>query len=137
MDKNLPTKKEEEKEGLLMEEKDVWEIARERAAVREGKEITNKEISPEDEKMIRKQLRREIETMELSEVSREEAVREAKKIEFLGEEGKLERLLMLAQEKGIAYSVRVAKDMNDPYILDTFHDALVRNGYYKKFLEGR
>ena len=37
----------------------------------------------------------------------------------------------ITDAKGVIYAVNVAKKMNDPFILDTFHDALVEGGYYE------
>ena len=64
---------------------------------------------------------------------KKESENKAKQIQVLGEEEKIENLLKLAKEKGVAYAVKVAQDMNDPYILDIFHDVLVREGMWKKF----
>lgn len=88
--------------------------------------LEKKEVAPDKEKTIEEQLRREIAMMELSPELQEEARKKAKKIEFLGEKEKLERLVALAEEKGPVFSVRVAKEINDPHILDTFHDVLIK-----------
>ncbi len=53
----------------------------------------------------------------------------------LENEGKIEKLLEITKNKGIIYSVHIAKKMNDPYILDALHDTLAENGYYKEFLK--
>lgn len=94
----------------------------------EKKEIPleKKEVAAVQEKTIEEQLRREIAMMELSPELQEEAIKKAKKIEFLGEKEKLERLVALAEEKGSVFAVRVAKEINDPYILDNFHDVLIK-----------
>ena len=64
------------------------------------------------------------------------AAEKAKKIQTLGEEEKIEHLLEITKDKGIAFAVRVAKQMNDPYVLDTFHDILVKEwASYKQFLK--
>ena len=120
-----------------MRKKDVWEKAREEAETREREELEKERIPSEDEETIRQQLRQEIEAMELSEDLREEARKKAKKIEFLGEQEKLEHLITIAKDKGLVFAVRVAKDMQDPYVLDIFHDILVKDGFYKKFLKSK
>ena len=94
----------------------------------EKREISDKE------KIIARQLRQEIELMELSPELRKEAEEVSKKIGFLGEEEKLEHLLQAAQNKGVVYAVRVAKSMNEPYILDKLHDIFAAKDYYRKFL---
>ena len=94
----------------------------------EKKEIPleKKEVAAVQEKTIEEQLRREIAMMELSPELQEEAIKKPKKIEFLGEKEKLERLVALAEEKGSVFAVRVAKEINDPHILDNFHDVLIK-----------
>ena len=79
------------------------------------------------------ELRREIELMEVDEKTKEEAEKKAKKIEFLGEEDKIEHLLQIAREKGLVFAISVARKMNEPYLLDVLHDTLAREGFYKDF----
>ena len=122
-------------ESLLQEKKDVWEKAKEDASLAEKKELEKGKLPAEDEKAIQEQIRREIELMNLDESLAGEAQKQAQKIEFLGEKEKLEHLLAIAKEKGLAFAVNVAKNMNDPFILDSFHDMLVKEGFYRKFLK--
>lgn len=44
-------------------------------------------------------------------------------------EAKVHKLVELAQVKGVAHAVRVAKRMNDLYVLDTMHDELADKLY--------
>lgn len=44
-------------------------------------------------------------------------------------EEKVHKLVELAQVKGVAHAVRVAKRMNDLYVLDTMHDELADKLY--------
>lgn len=91
-----------------------------------------KEIS-KDEKIIADELRREIEIMEVEDELKEQAKKKAQEIEFLGEKEKIEHLLKIAREKGIVFAIKIAKEMKDAYILDTLHDILAKEGYYKNF----
>jgi len=91
-----------------------------------------KEVLSQD-KLVAEELKREIEMMDLDENLKKEAEEKAKKITFLGDDQKLEHLLKIAKEKGVVYAVKVAKDMNDPFLLDTFHDLLAREGMYQNF----
>ena len=95
------------------------------------------EKEPTREETITKEaLKREINMMELDDNLKEEAIEKAKKIQTLGEEEKIEHLLKIAKDKGIVFAVKVAKQMNDPYILDIFHDILVKEwAIYKQFLK--
>ena len=89
-----------------------------------------KEISV-GEKNIADELRREIEIMEVDDNLKEEAKKKALKIEFLGEQEKIEHLVKIAREKGVVFAVKTAKETNDPYLLDILHDILAREGFYK------
>jgi hypothetical protein len=46
--------------------------------------------------------------------------------------GKRDRLLKIAEEKGLFFAINVAKEM-DPFILDDFHDFLSQESYYQRF----
>jgi len=91
-----------------------------------------KEIA-QNEKVIAEELRREIELMQVDDNLKQQAEQKANKISFLADDDKLKNLMSLAREKGIVFAIKVAKSMNDPFVLDTLHDALVREGFYKDF----
>ncbi len=97
--------------------------------------LEKREKLSSEERLIREQLEREAEIMKLDENLKEQAEKEIKTIGSLGEEQKIKHLLEIAKEKGLVFAIKVAKDMNDPYILDTFHDLLAKEGYYKTFLK--
>jgi hypothetical protein len=46
--------------------------------------------------------------------------------------GKIARLLDLAQEKGVDFAINVAKGLEDPYLLDILHDKIIEKGINKK-----
>jgi len=98
------------------------------------KTIEKKEAS-QDEKIISQELKREIELMEVDDNLKKQAEQKANKIQFLADDDKLKNLLAIAKEKGVLFAIKVAKSMNDPFILDTLHDALAREGYYQKFIK--
>lgn len=89
----------------------------------------------EEERLVKQEIMRELELINLDDNLKLQAEQKANKISLLGQEDKVEHLLQIAKEKGIMFALKVAKDMNDPYILDIFHDTLVREGYYKKFVK--
>lgn len=94
----------------------------------------SKEISP-DEKIVREEIMREIDMMELDDNLKAEAEEKVKKIHFLADDDKLKNLLQVAREKGVIFAIKVAKSMNDPFLLDTLHDILSKEGYYKNFVK--
>ena len=91
-----------------------------------------REISAED-KLVAEKLRKEIDMMELDDNLKDEAKQKAEKISYLAEDDKIKHLLQVAHEKGVVFAVKMAKSMNDPYLLDIFHDVLAREGLYQKF----
>ncbi len=126
--------KDREGEEMLMKEKDVWEKARIEAESAAAEKTAKERLSEKERELVEKQIRREIEMMELNPELKNEAAQKAKKIEFLGEEEKIKRLITIAKERGLAFAIKVAQDTNDPYLLDVFHDILANQGFYKTFL---
>ena len=53
------------------------------------------------------------------------------------EKSKLEFLLKLVDEKGIYHATNVAKNLNNPYLLDLFHDQLINNFYDALIQKGK
>ena len=101
----------------------------------EGEKAVQEKEPSREETITKEALKREIEAMELDDDLKEEANEKAKKIETLDEGEKIEHLLGIAKNKGIAFAIRVAKKMNDAYALDTFHDILIKEWFtYKQFL---
>ncbi len=87
----------------------------------------------ESEAQDNTKLRQEIEKMDLDDSLKSQVSSDATNTAAMEEEKKLKNLLGLAQKKGIVYAVKVAQDMDDPYLLDKFHDLLIEKGYYKEF----
>ena len=95
-----------------------------------------KEPSVEKHELTEEELQRskaEIEKTELDDHLKAQAHSHAQDIQSLGGEEKIQKLLLLAKEKGVVYAVNVAKKMNDPFLVDALHDALAKEGYYKQF----
>lgn len=131
--------KEEIKEPLseekpLPEKKEISEEAKERLYPEEKEKKEKKELLTEEEKVIREELEREIEIMKLSPQLQDDAQKKAQQIKDLDVKGKLKQLLVLAEEKGVGFAVEVAKNMKDPATLDTLHDILAKDGFYKKLM---
>lgn len=96
------------------------------------KKVEKKEVSPDDKK-VSAELRREIEMMSLDDNLKKIAEQKANKISFMADDDKLKNLLQIAKIKGVVFAVKVAKSMNDPFLLDALHDMLAQEGYYKDF----
>ena len=98
--------------------------------------VLEKEKSSIDpESVSGEQLRKQIEEAHLDDASHQSAKNQATNLQQLEERQKLDQLLAIANKKGVVYAVNVAKKMNDPYLLDTLHDILAKEGYYKNFLK--
>lgn len=102
----------------------------------EGIKLPEKKEPTREEVITKESLQREIAMMELDDSLKEEASHRAREIQTLGEGEKIKHLLEITRAKGIAFAVRTAKQMNDPYVLDSLHDILVKNwSDYKQFLK--
>lgn len=131
----MPIKKEEKK---LDRERD--EIFIEEEAVKPKEELVEvrdeKEALPDKDMGSEKQFREELSKMDIDDSLKMQAQNDAQQIASLKEEDeKIKNLLQIARHKGVIYAVNVAKKMDDPYVLDKFHDLLTEKGYYKKFLK--
>lgn len=128
-----------DKKDPLEKSKEISESLQNPSVLEGGGEVKANEVF-EDPKESRReatiendQLRQAIERMELDEASKKQVPSHTKAIQSLDDEKKIKNLLQLAQKKGVVFAVHVAKKMNNPYILDVFHDMLAKEGYYKKF----
>ena len=85
------------------------------------------------EEFIERKIGEDLKKMEEAPEILEEQIKDEKKqIDNLKKEGKLSRLLNIAQEKGAPFAVAVARRMNDPFILDALHDILIEKRLYEK-----
>ena len=94
-------------------------------------------LSPEKQKEILKDVVSEkIQTIQPSQVNQQVA----QKIQELQEQPKERQIQILTEmafEKGIVYAVEIAKNLDNPYLLDEFHDVLVDQLYNKLVEEGK
>jgi len=120
---------EKEPRKKYREEISPKETIEEREKVLEKRELT------EQEKETRKELEKEIKKVKLSPQAKVQAQKQAEDIKKGTVQGKIQHLLDLSQSQGLAYAVEVVRKMDDPYLLDLFHDTLVKEGLFRKFLE--
>jgi hypothetical protein len=105
-----------------------------------GAEAVVFEKEPVREELARDQAqklmaRKEIEKADVDDSLKSQLGTHSGAIKNLDDQQKIKKLLQLAQKKGVVFAVKVAKNMDSPYILDTLHDALAKEGYYKSFLK--
>lgn len=98
------------------------------------KEIIERKELTEAEKEEKEKLKQEIEKAKLPEEKQAEALKEAERLKVQSVQGIIRHLLDLAQNKGLSFAIETARKMEDPYLLDLFHDTLVKQGLYKQFL---
>src|SRR3989344_8146324 len=93
---------------IPVEEKNTKDLEESKESVKE-KELSKDEI--ENQKV-----RQEIDNMDLDDNLKIHMQSQAQEIQSLEENEKVKSLLKIAKEKGVIFSVNVAKKMNDPYI---------------------
>ncbi len=107
-------------EGVV--EKEAQAEERERQIEKEAQKAKDKE----------EQIKKEIELSSLAAHTEEVKEQEAqKKLEV---KGKIKELLDIAAEKGLEHAIKQAQQMNDPFLLDLFHDVLAKEAMYKNYL---
>lgn len=126
---------EREKEFLEKGKKISREkIRRKGAPEREAR--VEKGLTPE-ERREKKELERFIkEQQSLSTSSDDDRADEAvKEVERLEKDSKVQKLVSVAHKEGLFFATKVAKKSKDAYLVDAFHDKLIKDGTYKKFKE--
>lgn len=53
----------------------------------------------------------------------------------LDQKNQVERLIKIAQEKDIGEAIKIAEDLNDPFVLDGLHDSLTSNEKYQQMVQ--
>lgn len=123
----------EEKNNQEKKNKEL--LQEEVAQLQEAPEVARERKDQTPDEVINKKIRQELEAMDADDSVKLQARAQSLQAKNLPAKEQITYLLGLAKSKGVVYAVKVAKDMQDPYLLDTFHDALAKNGYYKEFLK--
>ncbi len=130
----LKSKKTLEKKIVNPEDLEVIDIVSDDEVLSSAQEIlVSPEVTenePEDSVTL---LKKKVEAMELEEEMRPQVGAKVQDAQDLDDEEKIQYLIKLAQTKGAIFAVKIAQKMDNPYILDSLHDALIENGQYKKF----
>lgn len=130
----LKSKKTIEKKIVNPEDLEVIDIVSDDEVLSSAQEIlVSPEVTenePEDSVTL---LKKKVEAMELEEEMKPQVGAKVQDTQDLDDEEKIQYLIKLAQTKGAIFAVKIAQKMDNPYILDSLHDALIENGQYKKF----
>ena len=96
-------------------------------------------LSPEQEKEILKEavLERIKTSQPLPPIQQQAIQQKAQDIKAEPKERQIELLIQLAFGKSVIEAVEVAKKLDNPYLLDEFHDALVDELYNKLIEQGK
>lgn len=130
----LKSKKTIEKKIVNPEDLEVIDIVSDDEVLSSAQEMLVSpeatENEPEDSVTL---LKKKVEAMELEEEMKPQVSAKVQDTQDLDDEEKIQYLIKLAQTKGAIFAVKIAQKMDNPYILDSLHDALIENGQYKKF----
>lgn len=76
-------------------------------------------------------------TVKSQKAADEEAVSQDAQAIFMAEgaEDKIEKLISLAEVKGVVHAVKVARHLNDNYALDEFHDRLLEEELHNALIK--
>ena len=99
--------------------------------------IEGKEAKKEHGENARKHLEREAERMPLTFEDTKDLRKQSVAVSMVSDQGKIQRLLKLVEEKGVLFAVKVAKETGDSYVLDLLHDALAKYNLYKRHFENK
>lgn len=110
-----------------------------RAEALKQAELKEGELAPETEKQILKEAVSERITaaQPIPPAQQQIVVQKAQQIKGQSKERQIQLLTEMAFEKGVIEAVEVAKHLDNPYLLDEFHDALVDELYNKLVEQGK
>jgi len=132
---NEPEK--QKKESFELSQKIEQEQKDARISPEKRERVEAKEVKGEREKDVRERLEQEAEKMPLTAQAAKDLKSQAGTVSVASNQGKVQRLLTIAQEKGLLFAIKVAKETGDSYTLDILHDALAKDSLYKRYLENK
>jgi hypothetical protein len=119
-------------------EKIYRDFEKERLETINSPDFKDKEIGPEKEKEILKEVvARHIEEAQATPLSNQQIVQNVNRIKDQPKERQIQFLIDLALEKGISDAVNTAKSLDNAYLIDELHDALTDNLYHQLVKEGK
>jgi hypothetical protein len=110
-----------------------------RAEALKQPEFKEKELTPEQHKEILKEgISERVKTAQpVPSTQQKVVIQKIQQIKIEPKERQIQLLTDLAFEKGIPHAVEVAKRLENPFLLDEFHKALVDKLYNKLIEEGK
>lgn len=120
-------------------EKIYRDFEKKRTEIINSPEFKDKELGSEKEKeILREVVSEQIEAVQVvSSPNQQTNDQDAKEIKDQPRERQVQYLVNLAIEKGISEAVNVAKGLDNAYLIDELHDALVDSLYNQLVKEGK
>src|SRR5438105_1437437 len=113
-------------------------------SVEESTKSSSEERGPESSVMPERQtemtetqiqeLRKMLENMDIAAALKGKVTSQAQDLKTKEDEEKIKSLLEITKSKGVIFAIHVAQKLDNPYVLDRFHDILAQQGFYKNFL---
>ncbi len=136
----MPIQSEEKKE-IPKVHKDIEEVGR-RAIEKKKERLEKRKTKEQDKEIIKESIKEKTEKEQESKIASpaelttapKKVVRRATQLKGEEKERQIKLLTDLAFEKGVIHATEVASKLDDPYILDEFHDTLV-DELYKYLVE--
>ena len=119
----IPTPEPEELREELLEDLAEREAQREEERVPTGREDRVEELKQRAAQVT------------LTPEEEQEAERHKAEVGALEKDAQVQRLLQIAEAKGVIFAVKVAAGLDDAYTIDRLHDVLAQDERYKDFLK--
>ncbi|MEK7510461.1 MAG: hypothetical protein AAB567_02840 [Patescibacteria group bacterium] len=134
---NMAKDKEDQYREKAEGEEGLTQQTPEKAPAPEEKEVQERRERRVEARVAQEEELSRPQTPQLPQEEEKEAKSYAEQMEGVAPEGKLERLLSLAETKGLVFVNKVIANMEsrDAFIVDKFHDTLAQDARFKRFLE--
>lgn len=93
------------------------------------------EFLSDSEKQEKVKIQEEIKKVNFQQIDEEEVEKEVESLKIKPLPGKIDRLFELAKDKGLFFALKIAESTGDGYLIDVFHDLLVKDSFFKKFVK--
>ncbi len=118
------------KQEILDREKKIAEKRSERE-----KESTLEVFRPEAKEGAVDQEKIEVGSVPTTRINPAQIQKQSQQISALDPQNQVKSLCDLAFQKGLDFAIQTARNLNNPYVLDAFHDALVDELYKRLVIE--
>lgn len=133
---NISLQEIEELEKKLAEKKEALGLGKKRFEVQKREaEITKENI--QEMPLPTAPISAPIQTTIVKKAARKNVRKKIAELKNLDTAGQVKKLSLLAFEKGISHSIKIARSLNDAYLLDALHDKLIGDLHQELVERGR